>query len=88
MRRKGMARREAKTRERMATRERRTRRGKTRSRRWKRRYNTIRPRKEALPLMRWDLSFLYHFLISFSTVKAYDVVVTPKPKKIPNSTSN
>ena len=65
-----MARREDKTREMMATRERRTREGKSRSRRWKKRYVTIRPRKVALLLKRWDLSFLYHVLPPIFTVNA------------------
>ena len=67
----GMTRREARTREMMATRERRTGGGKTLSRR--RRFRSIRPWKEALPLRRWDFSTLYHSLLPVSTVNANDV---------------
>ena len=40
---------------------------------WKRRYRTIHPKKVALSLRRWDLSFLYHVLPPIFTVNAYDV---------------
>ena len=64
-RRMGMARRGAQTRARIE----RTRRRMTRKRTWKRRGKTIRPKKEALSLMRWDESFLYLSLVPFFTMK-------------------
>ena len=60
----GMARRGAQTRARTE----RTRRRMTRKQTWKR-GKTIRPKKEALSLMRWDESFLYLSLVPFFTMK-------------------
>ena len=48
---------------------RRTKKGHMQSKRWKRRCKKSRPKKEAIPLMRWDISFLYFFLIPFSTIE-------------------
>ena len=61
----GMARRGTQTRARIEKSRRRMMRKQT----WKRRRKMIRPRKEALPLMRWDQSFLYLSLVPFFTMK-------------------
>ena len=64
-RRMGMARRGTQTRARTEK----TRRRITRNYTWKRMRKTIRPRTEALPLMRWEQSFLYLSLVPFFTMK-------------------
>ena len=69
-RRKGTTRRRTTMRKRMMrTKWRKTRTGHTQSRRWKRRCKTSQPRKEAILLMRWDISFLYFFFIPFCIMK-------------------